>query len=215
MRNIVGVLKTKDMDDYMKLGEKALKLNKMLAISGPILTGIAAIGSAFVGTTNGSLAVMVGVICGAMASVVNTFEHGGQVGMVFEMYRSNAGFFKLMQETIESNVNERDVERRENGEVFQTKVALQLGRSLSELRHLAASAASSSSSGRPWMQVKTKIKKDYPSVQYTAWTFWPVVGWINHQYVPLQFRVIFHSAVANVLGNISQFTSKDHGIAES
>ncbi|TXG46969.1 hypothetical protein EZV62_026263 [Acer yangbiense] len=146
MRNIVGVLKTKDMDDYMKLGEKALKLNKMLAISGPILTGIAAIGSAFVGTTNGSLAVMVGVICGAMASVVSTFEHGGQVGMVFEMYRSNAGFFKLMQETIESNVNERDVERRENGEVFQTKVALQLGRSLSELRHLAASAASSSSS---------------------------------------------------------------------
>ncbi|KAK1556430.1 hypothetical protein Q3G72_004917 [Acer saccharum] len=146
MRNIVGVLKTKDMDDYMKLGEKALKLNKMLAISGPILTGIAAIGSAFVGTTTGSLAVMVGVICGAMASVVNMFEHGGQVGMVFEMYRINAGFFKLMQETIESNVNERDVERRENGQVFQTKVALQLGRSLSELRHLAASAASSSSS---------------------------------------------------------------------
>ncbi|KAI9198371.1 hypothetical protein LWI28_014648 [Acer negundo] len=54
--------------------------------------------------------------------------------------------------------------------------------------------------GRPWMQVKTKIKKDYPSVQYTAWTFWPVVGWINHQYVPLQFRVIFHSAVAMCWG---------------
>ncbi|KAK0578185.1 hypothetical protein LWI29_006450 [Acer saccharum] len=54
--------------------------------------------------------------------------------------------------------------------------------------------------GRPWMQVKTKIKKDYPSVQYTAWTFWPVVGWINHQYVPLQFRVIFTSAVAMFWG---------------
>ncbi|GAB2248442.1 hypothetical protein Droror1_Dr00008324, partial [Drosera rotundifolia] len=26
--------------------------------------------------------------------------------------------------------------------------------------------------------------------------FWPVVGWINHQYVPLQLRVIFHSLVA-------------------
>ncbi|GLU23331.1 hypothetical protein SLE2022_393480 [Rubroshorea leprosula] len=50
--------------------------------------------------------------------------------------------------------------------------------------------------GRPWMQVKTKIKQEYPTVQYTAWTFWPVVGWINHQYVPLQFRVIFHSVVA-------------------
>ncbi|KAK2644529.1 hypothetical protein Ddye_019724 [Dipteronia dyeriana] len=140
MENIVEVLKRKDMDDYMKLG------NKMLAISVPVMTGIAAIGSAFVGTNNGSLAVMVGVMCGAIASVVNTFEHGGQVGMVFEMYRSNAGFFKLMQETIESNVNERDVERRENGQVFQTKVALQLGRSLSELRHLAASAAASSCS---------------------------------------------------------------------
>lgn len=26
--------------------------------------------------------------------------------------------------------------------------------------------------------------------------FWPVVGWVNHQYVPLQFRVIFHSLIA-------------------
>uniref|UniRef100_A0A7N2R430 Peroxisomal membrane protein n=1 Tax=Quercus lobata TaxID=97700 RepID=A0A7N2R430_QUELO len=50
--------------------------------------------------------------------------------------------------------------------------------------------------GRPWTHVKTKIKKDYPSVQLTAWTFWPVVGWVNHQYVPLQFRVIFHSFIA-------------------
>ncbi|KAL5775309.1 hypothetical protein ACOSP7_012866 [Xanthoceras sorbifolium] len=146
MKNIVGVLKRNDMDDYLKLGEKALKMNKMLSISGPLLTGLAAIGSAFVGSTTsdpGSWAVMAGVICGAMASVVNTLEHGGQVGMVFEMYRSNAGFFKLMQETIVSNVNEKDVDRRENGEVFQTKVAVQLGRRLSELKHLAASSSSS------------------------------------------------------------------------
>ncbi|PIN13596.1 Peroxisomal membrane protein MPV17 [Handroanthus impetiginosus] len=50
--------------------------------------------------------------------------------------------------------------------------------------------------GRPWIHVKSKIKKEYPTVQYTSWTFWPVVGWINHQYVPLQLRVIFHSVVA-------------------
>ncbi|XP_057471286.1 peroxisomal membrane protein PMP22 [Actinidia eriantha] len=48
---------------------------------------------------------------------------------------------------------------------------------------------------RPWKHVKSKIKKDYPAVQYAAWTFWPVVGWVNHQYVPLQFRVIFHSLI--------------------
>ena len=80
-----------------------------------------------------------------MASVVNTMEHGGQVGMVFEMYRSNAGFFRLMEETIESNLNERDVERRENGELFEMKVALQLGRSLSGLKNLAAASSNSSS----------------------------------------------------------------------
>ncbi|KAG6776786.1 hypothetical protein POTOM_016574 [Populus tomentosa] len=26
--------------------------------------------------------------------------------------------------------------------------------------------------------------------------FWPVDGWVNHQYVPLQFRVIFHNLIA-------------------
>ncbi|GMP73217.1 hypothetical protein CsSME_00031037 [Camellia sinensis var. sinensis] len=49
---------------------------------------------------------------------------------------------------------------------------------------------------RPWIHVKSKVKKEYPTVQYTAWTFWPVVGWVNHQYIPLQFRVIFHSVIA-------------------
>ncbi|KAM7500981.1 hypothetical protein LguiA_025395 [Lonicera macranthoides] len=50
--------------------------------------------------------------------------------------------------------------------------------------------------GRPWIHVKSKIKTEYPKVQYASWTFWPVVGWINHQHVPLQFRVIVQSVVA-------------------
>ncbi|KAJ8761820.1 hypothetical protein K2173_004669 [Erythroxylum novogranatense] len=54
--------------------------------------------------------------------------------------------------------------------------------------------------GRPWIQVKAKVKKEYPKVQFTSWTFWPVVGWINYQYVPLQFRVIFHSTIACAWG---------------
>ncbi|KAJ9169152.1 hypothetical protein P3X46_020614 [Hevea brasiliensis] len=140
MREIVGVLKRKDKADYLRLGEIALKVNKILAISGPLLTGLAAMGSAFVGTN--PWAVIVGVVGGASASIVNTIEHGGQVGMVFEMYRSTAGFFKLVEETIESNINERDVRTRENGEMLEIKVALQLGRSLSELRNLAASSSS-------------------------------------------------------------------------
>uniref|UniRef100_A0A0E0JXJ8 Peroxisomal membrane protein PMP22 n=1 Tax=Oryza punctata TaxID=4537 RepID=A0A0E0JXJ8_ORYPU len=49
---------------------------------------------------------------------------------------------------------------------------------------------------RPFKEVKTRVKKQYPSVQLSAWMFWPIVGWINHMYMPLQFRVIFHSFVA-------------------
>nr|GFC45774.1 probable F-box protein At4g22030 [Tanacetum cinerariifolium] len=139
MREITRVLEVKDKDDYLRLGDKALKLNKGLAIVGPLLTGLGAVGSAFLASSPWVMALA--VIGGAMASVVNTVQHGGQVGMVFEMYRSNAGFFKMMEESIESNLNERDVERRENGEVLEMKVALQLGRSLSELRDVAASSA--------------------------------------------------------------------------
>ncbi|KAK3156398.1 hypothetical protein QOZ80_2AG0106780 [Eleusine coracana subsp. coracana] len=49
---------------------------------------------------------------------------------------------------------------------------------------------------RPLNEVKNRVKKQYPSVQLSAWMFWPIVGWINYQYMPLQFRVIFHSFVA-------------------
>ncbi|XP_057498027.1 probable F-box protein At4g22030 [Actinidia eriantha] len=142
LKEINMVLKRKDEEDYLRLGGKALKLNKALAISGPLLTGLAAVGSALAGTPScGSFAVMLGVVAGALSSVVNTLEHGVQVGMVFEMYRSNAGFFRLMEESIESNLKEREVDRRENGEMFEMKVALQLGRSLSELRDLATSSS--------------------------------------------------------------------------
>ncbi|PIN09625.1 hypothetical protein CDL12_17794 [Handroanthus impetiginosus] len=142
MREIVNIIKRKDKEDYLRLGGKALKLNKFLAISGPVLTGLAAAGSAFVGSpSHGGWAVVLGVVGGALASVVNAVEHGVQVGMVFEMYRSNAGFFKMMEEEIESNLREEGLEKRENGELFEMNVGLQLGRSLSEMRDLAAVAA--------------------------------------------------------------------------
>ncbi|KAH6831612.1 F-box protein with a domain protein [Perilla frutescens var. hirtella] len=138
MREIVNVVKRKDKEDYLRLGGKFLKLNKFLAMTAPVLTGLAAVASAFVGShSGGEWAAVMAVGGGALASVASALEHGGQVGMVFEMYRSNAGFFKLMEESIESNLKEDDLERRENGEMLEMKVALQLGRSLSELRNLA------------------------------------------------------------------------------
>ncbi|KAL5972563.1 hypothetical protein ACLOJK_039368 [Asimina triloba] len=142
MRDIVAVLKRKDTAEYVKLSKLVLKINRILAFSGPLLTGLASLGTSFAGssTSFGSLAAVVGVAGGALASVVNTFEHGGQVGMVFEMYRNCGGFYRLLEESIESNLKEREPSKRENGEVFEMKVALHLGRSLSDLRNLAASS---------------------------------------------------------------------------
>ncbi|KAG6630464.1 hypothetical protein I3843_13G017700 [Carya illinoinensis] len=145
MRDVIQVVKRKDIEDYVRLGNLALKINKTLAISGPLLTGIAAIGSAFVG--NGSWAAVVAVTAGALASTVTAFEHGGQVGMVFEMYRNCAGFFRGLEESIEGTLEEKDLQKRENGKLFEMKVALQLGRSLSQLRELARKSASSHTDG--------------------------------------------------------------------
>ncbi|KQJ94720.1 peroxisomal membrane protein PMP22 [Brachypodium distachyon] len=51
--------------------------------------------------------------------------------------------------------------------------------------------------GRPFTQVKSKVKKDYATIQLTAWKFWPIVSWINYEYMPLQLRVLFASSVAS------------------
>ncbi|XP_021294783.1 probable F-box protein At4g22030 [Herrania umbratica] len=157
MREIVEVIKRKDSEDYERLGNKALKLNKVLAKTGPLLTGIAALGSAFMGSSHGPWAAIVAAVAGSLASAVNTFEHGSQVGMVFEMYRNNAGFFKLVQESIESNLDENDVEKRENGELLEMKVALQLGRSLSQLRDLAKKSSYSRIEGSPIDEFASKL----------------------------------------------------------
>ncbi|KAJ6397154.1 hypothetical protein OIU77_022070 [Salix suchowensis] len=141
MREVIEVIRRKDSEDYMRLGNLALKVNKILAISGPLLTGIAAAGSAFVGHV--PWAAIVAVTAGALASTVNTFEHGGQIGMVVEMYRNCAGFFTLMEESIETTIQQRDSEKSEDVEMLEMNVALKLGRSLSQLRDLARKSSSS------------------------------------------------------------------------
>ncbi|MCI18910.1 putative F-box plant-like protein [Trifolium medium] len=54
------------------------------------------------------------------------------------MYRNCGGFFKLLEETVEGTLEEKDFEKRENGEIFEMKMALMLGRSVSEMRELAS-----------------------------------------------------------------------------
>ncbi|XP_041993515.1 peroxisomal membrane protein PMP22-like [Salvia splendens] len=68
--------------------------------------------------------------------------------------------------------------------------------------------------GRPWIHTKSKIKKEYPTVIYASWTFRPVVGWINHQYVPLQFRVIVQGIFACFWGIFLNLRAKSLGPAK-
>ncbi|XP_054785471.1 probable F-box protein At4g22030 [Prosopis cineraria] len=146
MRQIVEVAKRKDVEDYERLGNLALKVNKTLAISGPLLTGIAALGSALA-SHGSSWPGIVAAMAGSLAASTNASEHGGQVGMVFEMYRNCGGFFRLLQDTIETTLEEKDCEKRENGELFEMKVAMKLGRSVSQLRQLATKFAAYDSEG--------------------------------------------------------------------
>jgi len=155
LRNVLEVVKEKDMKDYERLGNMVLKINKSLAIAGPLLTGIAAVGSACV-TEGSSWGAIVAVIGGALATTVNAFEHGGQVGMVSEMYRNCGGFFKQLENTIQDTMEE-DEDQRENGELFEMKLALKLGRSLSQLRDLARKSAYSRIEGTTTDEFASKL----------------------------------------------------------
>ena len=146
MKGALRVLKAKDEEQYLECGELVVKINKTLAISGPLLAGLAAIGAGMIGSSSahGPWPVLFAVIGGSLATVTNTLEHGGQMGMVFELFRNCFGYYRQLEEEIEYNLGESEVDNREEGELFRMKMALQLGRSLSELETLASYASPSS-----------------------------------------------------------------------
>ncbi|QHO13347.1 putative F-box protein [Arachis hypogaea] len=144
LREVIEVVKRKDVEDYERLGNKALKANKILAIVGPLLTAIAALGSVFVA----GIRVQVGLRLDPNPTLPYSFvTPSGQVGMVFEMYRNCGGFFKQLEETVEATLEENEFDKRENGQVFELKVALQLGRSVSQHRELTSKSASCRAEG--------------------------------------------------------------------
>uniref|UniRef100_A0A8I6YRU1 F-box protein n=1 Tax=Hordeum vulgare subsp. vulgare TaxID=112509 RepID=A0A8I6YRU1_HORVV len=144
MRGILRVIKAKDEQEFLTVGKLVLNLNRGLAVAGPALAGTAALASVFIGSGEaGAWASGAAVFGGALAAAVNTVEHGGQMGMLFELLRNCAGFYRKIQEDIEANLGEPDVERREGGEVFATKVALKLGRSVSDLKQFRKVASPS------------------------------------------------------------------------
>ncbi|GAB4830838.1 hypothetical protein Ancab_004866 [Ancistrocladus abbreviatus] len=68
-------------------------------------------------------------------------EHGGQVGMMFEMYKNYTGFSRLLKETVECTIEKEEWDKKENGDLFEMKMSLSLGRSLSQSRDLASKSS--------------------------------------------------------------------------
>ncbi|CAN6271992.1 unnamed protein product [Urochloa humidicola] len=136
MRGVVRVLRVKDEQEYIKAGNKVLAVNRVLAVAGPAMAGAGAVVAAFAGVAGeaGTWASGAAVVCGAVAAAANTVEHGWQLGMLFELCRNVAGQYRKVEEDIEACLGEDDIERRENGEVFEAKVALMLGRRTSEMK---------------------------------------------------------------------------------
>ncbi|MQM10959.1 hypothetical protein Taro_043857, partial [Colocasia esculenta] len=141
MTGVLGTLKKKDTDEYVKLGRLVLGINTAMAVAGPTITGLAAAGAGLMDSSSlGQWPLMFAVVGGALATVVNSLEHGGQIGMIFELFRNCAGFYRQLEEEIEFNLEGADVKERENGELFELRMALQLGRSPSELRTLSSTS---------------------------------------------------------------------------
>lgn len=141
MKGLRNVLKMKDESLYVEHGKLVLSINKSLAVSGPVIAGLAAVATGFVDSPiGGSWAPVASIVGGSLVAVLNTLEHGAQLGMIFEIFRNCSGLYRKMQEDIECNLREPQVELRENGEVFAMRMALQLGRNVSELKDFAVFA---------------------------------------------------------------------------
>ncbi|XP_039144030.1 probable F-box protein At4g22030 [Dioscorea cayenensis subsp. rotundata] len=142
MRGLLKVLKEKDEEQYVWHGNLFVKINKCLAISGPLLAGLGAVGAGLIGTPAlGQWPVLFGVMGGVLATIINTMEHGFQIGMLIEMFRNCAGFYrKLEEEIIEFNSEESC---QEDIEMFDMNMALQLGRRVSELEDFASCSSPS------------------------------------------------------------------------
>ncbi|KAI9128351.1 hypothetical protein K1719_001344 [Acacia pycnantha] len=138
MRQILEVVKRKETEECGRRGNLALKITKTFAILGPLLAGIAALGSAF-SRHGSSWAGILAVVATSLSDSMNALE-----GMVLEIYK-NCGEF--LQDAIETTLEEKDFEKRENGELFEKKVARKLGRSVSQLRQLASKFAACHSEG--------------------------------------------------------------------
>ncbi len=119
-------LQTSDIAKYVRAARNKETPNKRLAISAPVLAVVAALLS-LVGCWPGIHLAGVAAACSIVAVLVSSFSNGGQIGMIFELYRNCAGYYAETEQDIQSTIR-IPVCQREDGELYHQKIALQLGR---------------------------------------------------------------------------------------
>ncbi len=119
-------LHTSDIAKYVRAARNKEIPNKRLAISAPVFAVVAALLS-LVGCWPGIHLAGVAAACSIVGVLVSSFSNGGQIGMIFELYRNCAGYYVEMEQDIQSTMR-IPVCQREDGELYHQKIALQLGR---------------------------------------------------------------------------------------
>jgi hypothetical protein len=119
-------LQTSDIAKYVRAARNKETPNKRLAISAPVFAVVAAVLS-LLGCWPGIQLAGVAAACSIVAVLLSSFSNGGQIGMIFELYRNCAGYYAEMEQDIQSTMR-IPVCQREDGELYHQKIALQLGR---------------------------------------------------------------------------------------
>ncbi|CAM6060162.1 unnamed protein product [Sphagnum tenellum] len=127
LKHTAKKLKESDMEIYLGWARNKERDNKRLAMLAPVLAGSAALLSLLGCCQPGIHSAALASACSIAAVFGSSFSNGGQIGMIFELYRNCAGYYEQMVQDIQSTIRV-PVCQREDGELYHQKFALKLGR---------------------------------------------------------------------------------------
>jgi len=132
LRRTAQKLREADVEIYLGWARKKERESLRLAVAAPVLVALAAALNLaqclpLLGATVQTVATSAAALSSALAMFCFSFAQGGQIGMIFEMYRNCAGSYADLDNSIQRALR-IPVCQREDGELFHAKVALQLGR---------------------------------------------------------------------------------------
>ncbi len=127
LKHTAEKLKESDIEIYLGWARNKERDNKRLAMLAPVLAGSAALLSLLGCCEPGIHLAALASACSIAAVFGSSFSNGGQIGMIFELYRNCAGYYEQMVQDIQSTIRV-PVCQREDGELYHQKIALKLGR---------------------------------------------------------------------------------------